>query len=1731
MKDSRKLRHTQLRNRLYALGLVPLVCVAAMMALQGPACADEWATYLHDNNRSGWTRESLEPPFVQRWVFKHPYPPQKAYAPPRDEVVEGNWEKDRVDFDDANHVAVVGDAVYVGSSGGNKVCCLDAATGAVRWNFLTGGPVRLAPSVVDGRVFFGSDDGYVYCLSAADGALIWKVHAGATDERLLGSGKMISPWPVRTGVLVDGGVAYFAAGIYPHEGVYICAVRAEDGKTVWRNDTMGQATAGSRGYLGAPGYEQLSPQGYLLASESTLFVPSARALPAAFDRADGHMVYQASDSWRGSGLVGGSYALLVGDHLLVGANQAVGYAQDTGRGGFAWFPCRKLVVAEDAAYTATDAVPTRTSGEALAEEVRRLDFEGYADASRRKKALQRKLTGPSRKSSDLTRALKREKGKEEDQQNKEHIADLEKQLAEVEAQIKDLKDQMQNVKDENIEPSVKWRTPCKCAASLILAGDVLFGGGQDVVVAFDAGTGEEVWRQEVEGRARGLAAADGALYVSTDTGMQYCFSQPLDAPAAVVPPAEAARPFRPDDPMAAVYGAAADAIVQRSGVTRGYCLVLGVETGRLAYELAQRTELQIYCLEADMAKVQAARRALDAAHLLGGRVYVEQGDASQIPYSNYFANLTVSESLLHTGDLPEITDELVHKIKPCGGVVCLGWPANAPGPAQQLDAAKLRQWMDELGLGECRVDETGGLWATLERGKLPGAGEWTHQYAEPGNSTCGNDKLVKCPMRVLWYGDPGPDKMLSRHQRGTGPLSVNGRLLMQGNEWVMCYDAYNGLKYWEHKVPGAKRGGMSSRASNITCNEDILFVAVGDKCLRFDIATGETQTSFDQPPVAEGDMPAWGYIANVGELLYGSSGDGYRSKRIFAIDIESGKPRWVYDATSIADITIAIGDGHIFLADATEITDEQRGEAVRESGNEDADKADVRMAVCLDAKTGEKLWERPVDLTDCGRVGHPEVGRGTLMAMYKDGVLVFCGAHSNGHHWPQFLGGEFAERRIVVLDADNGNLLWDKALGYRIRPLIVDDTLVAEPWGFALRTGEQKMRTHPLTGEEVPWQFERPGHHCGCVAGNENVLFFRSAYIAYYDLEGDYGTLHFGAQRPGCWINFIPANGLMLIPEASSGCQCLFAIQSTVVLEPCETGQAWGLFSTPGPHTPIRQMALNLGAPGDRRDPAGTLWLAYPRPWSRMQLGLETKVEFLPGCGYFSHDTHALDVKGTDYPWLFASGCAGMSRFTLPLLEPGQEPAAYAVRLHFAETAQDQPGGRVFDVKLQGETVLEDFDIVQAAGGPMRATVREFEDIEVRRGLTIEFVPRSQEPTALNGPLLNAIELKQVPLPRMQAAVGEFAQPMGVYNLGYWCADFLRRQTQSDLVLFPGSALWAAAETYPAGQVTLGKLLARINDLRLVTYRVSGQELLAYFARPQVMDRFNPYHHTRGSAEGNPLYYAGLEVTYDPDQQTASFDLDPAKEYTLLTVCPFSGRWPQPEPPSQEVAQQLAAIPGLQALDRTVLPETIWDLLEREAAGSFDFTRRYPEPLAVWKTWQQQFEAAMGFAITEWPEDKPTVTLDAIADARVGRGSPDATNPTGGIGNDGGDKAMRDASHSMTYLRFRVEVPGKPIMAKLRLKVGAAGYANSNDAGHVYVTEDPWDEMTVTYNNRPGLAEKVGDLGEVALDKVEERVLFIDLRGRDEISLVLEPTTTDAAGFLSRESEHPPQLIIAYEPD
>ena len=74
--------------------------------------------------------------------------------------------------------AVVGGVVYFGSSEDHTLYAIDAATGTKKWAYQTRGAIISSPAVAGGVVYVGSEDGNVYAIDAATGAKKWAYHIG-----------------------------------------------------------------------------------------------------------------------------------------------------------------------------------------------------------------------------------------------------------------------------------------------------------------------------------------------------------------------------------------------------------------------------------------------------------------------------------------------------------------------------------------------------------------------------------------------------------------------------------------------------------------------------------------------------------------------------------------------------------------------------------------------------------------------------------------------------------------------------------------------------------------------------------------------------------------------------------------------------------------------------------------------------------------------------------------------------------------------------------------------------------------------------------------------------------------------------------------------------------------------------------------------------------------------------------------------------------------------------------------------------------------------------------------------------------------------------------------------------------------------------------------------------------------------------------------------------------------
>ena len=60
------------------------------------------------------------------------------------------------------------------------------------------------------------------------------------------------------------------------------------------------------------------------------------------------------------------------------------------------------------------------------------------------------------------------------------------------------------------------------------------------------------------------------------------------------------------------------------------------------------------------------------------------------------------------------------------------------------------------------------------------------------------------------------------------------------------------------------------------------------------------------------------------------------------------------------------------------------------------------------------------------------------------------------------------------------------------------------------------------------------------------------ATLGYFDLKQNQKSQDYGGIRPGCWINVIPAGGLVFAPDASAGCKCSYQNQAWIALQPAD---------------------------------------------------------------------------------------------------------------------------------------------------------------------------------------------------------------------------------------------------------------------------------------------------------------------------------------------------------------------------------------------------------------------------------------------------------------------------------------------------------------------------------------------------------------------------------------------------
>ena len=1037
----------------------------------------DWPTYRHDAQRTGITSEQLALPMLKSWTFVSTHQPERAWpAPFRENPYSGVKVVPLLTFDHAFQPIACGNSVFFGSSSDHQVYCLDLTSGRIKWTFYTEGPIRTCPTFHQGRLYFGSDDGIIYCLDARTGRELWRHLAGPSNDKIPGNEQIISRWPVRSGVLVEKGLVYSAAGLFPaREGSYLFALDAYEGKNIWKKKINQTA------------------QGYLLATPSKIFVPSGKLTPLTYNRANGDYISRISGPR-------GNFALIVDDVMVSGPGISGGnlVALDQGYKQYrvANFKANKAVISPNSVFLASETEIIRRDRKPLA-----------------------------------LRSLEKRKKDLEDLKGGKSIVE----------QIKSTKDSIAKLKSE-ASLIKEWKQPVKEAKSIILAGNTLFVGRESEVLAIHANTGSIDWNMDVDGVVHGLVVANGSLLATTDKGRVYCFVE-QGSVKHLADNSTSKKQSLGKDQIDYFNQDFSRQMLGQLDQRTGYALVHGVGDAQLASQILRDTNFNLICMEEDSLIAAKTRDRFNEKAQYGKRIVVHKKQGNQLPYPDFMFNLICVDIEALNGKEP-LLSEYYRLLRPFGTLVIGGIMRTGDS------LALLHKPLADLVANSQDIDRKfhslkDQQWHVIKRGKLPGSGQWSHQYADPGNTACSEDTRISGDLRLQWYGKPGPYRMFDRHSYTTAPVYSGGRLFTLGEKILYANDAYNGRLLWEKELPSLEpRVNLPRDCGYMGTDRDHVYLAIENNCMKINARSGKTEIKFNCPKIDDDHDYNWGYVAITDQLLFGSSvrsGNFYTEGRgpwyddsgfkkaqdshkvlsdcIFAVDLARNSKAWKYNGV-IINSTIAIGGDQIYFV-------ENRNLKVLQDKSRRLSGGKEWMAlhlVSLDAKTGKLVWEKGMQF---------EQRTPVFFSTYKEDTLILLRSSTKSFD-------------LRAIDAKSGKPIWAREHGWendnhgahRRHPVIIGDVVYQQPRAYDLKTGEEKWSTSKVG----------VGGNCGTLSASSSMLFSRlSSYPGFIDLgQGMNKENLVEITRPGCWINIIPVGGMVLVPEAGSGCSCKYSIHASM---------------------------------------------------------------------------------------------------------------------------------------------------------------------------------------------------------------------------------------------------------------------------------------------------------------------------------------------------------------------------------------------------------------------------------------------------------------------------------------------------------------------------------------------------------------------------------------------------------
>jgi outer membrane protein assembly factor BamB len=487
---------------------------------------------------------------------------------------------------------------------------------------------------------------------------------------------------------------------------------------------------------------------------------------------------------------------------------------------------------------------------------------------------------------------------------------------------------------------------------------------------------------------------------------------------------------------------------------------------------------------------------------------------------------------------------------------------------------------------------------------------------------------------------------------------------------------------------------------------DLVYIVEGFTCHAMDPATGKDKFTIQLPQADSKNPVDWGYLGVYEDVLIGGVGfanyrkqhklvfptdlvlkgnaKGYGSKSfdraasraLVGFDRHSGKQLWKVDAKhSFWHNGICAGRDMLFCLDKNPHAIEQ---ALKRRGKS---APDTYRILAFDVRTGKPSWE------------HKNKVFGTWLSYDAEtNSLLQAGAQARDRLLAETGQG------MAMHNADDGSINWIKPKLSYSGPCILHNGWIitnSNPYAecagaFRITDGVQKMVANPITGEDQPWKMTR-AYGCNNIIACENFLTFRSGAAGFYDLQTNSGTGNLGGFKSGCTSNLIVANGVLNAPDYTRTCSCSYQNQTSLALVHMPDIDMWAVNNDVMAETKdnrINQIAINFGAPGDRRDEDGTLWIEYPKAAGSsppIQIEFDGKAQF--------RQQHPSTMRNHDLSWVHASGVSDISRLRIVMRveEPLDLKRTGIPILAANDDAEERPNGSVnvssSDLELVSDSV------------------------------------------------------------------------------------------------------------------------------------------------------------------------------------------------------------------------------------------------------------------------------------------------------------------------------------------------------------------------------------------------------------------------------------------------------------